>query len=275
MPESSNAVMTWWTCLTAIAIFNICLLIFSRWLLHKKLPDFSLVLKRIRNWQFRLSAVYVLGCGFRSVVPREDVDRTVLLDSWISSIAIGRSVATIAELCFVAQWAWLLYEIGKHTGNKTILTLSKLLVPIIFVAEIFSWYACITTNYLGTAIEESLWALAASLLVIGLVLALPHYFGKQLTFLKMAIVAGVGYVVYMVTVDVPTYVLNWMAGETSGKEYSTIKQGLWEVVNLRIHSHAYEDWKYAMIWMTLYFSVAVWMSLYMINSPRMDENLNQ
>jgi hypothetical protein len=79
----------------------------------------NLVVQRIRQWQFVLAAVYTIGCGFRSILPRGDVRRIVLVDHWVSAIAIGRTVATIAELAFVAQCAFILHEIGKGTGNKT------------------------------------------------------------------------------------------------------------------------------------------------------------
>ena len=52
-----------------------------------------------------LCAGYVFGCAFRSVLPRADVQRICLFDTWLSSVVIGRSVATVAELCFAAQWA--------------------------------------------------------------------------------------------------------------------------------------------------------------------------
>ncbi len=235
--------MIWWSCLSAIAFLNVCLLVYSYRLLKKKMPSMTPLLQMSRTWQFRLSSVYVFGCGFRSIVPRGDLERVTLIDSFISSVVVGRSVATIAELCFVAQWAWLLYEIGKQTNNKTILFLSKILVPIIVVAEVFSWYAYLTTNYIGSAIEESLWAVTATLALVGFVLAIPYYGQKQLTFLKMAVLASIGYVIYMVTVDVPNYVNGWLAAEANGKEYLSIREGFWEVTTQWTVTHAYVDWQ--------------------------------
>ena len=55
--------------------------------------------------QLLLSAFYVFGCAFRSALPVFDVPRITLFNTWLSSVAVGRSVATIAEVCFVAQWA--------------------------------------------------------------------------------------------------------------------------------------------------------------------------
>src|SRR5262249_35552750 len=46
-----------------------------------------------------LCAAYVFGCAFRSFLPRADVQRICLFDTWLSSVTIGRSVATVAEVC--------------------------------------------------------------------------------------------------------------------------------------------------------------------------------
>ena len=45
-----------------------------------------------------LCAAYVFGCAFRSFLPRADVQRICLFDTWLSSVVVGRSVATLAEL---------------------------------------------------------------------------------------------------------------------------------------------------------------------------------
>ena len=60
-----------------------------------------------------LCAAYVFGCAFRSILPRADVQRIALFDTWLSSVFVGRSVATIAEVCFVIQWAIVLRQLGK------------------------------------------------------------------------------------------------------------------------------------------------------------------
>ena len=43
-------------------------------------------------------AGYVFGCAFRSFLPRADVQRICLFDTWLSSVFVGRTVATVAEL---------------------------------------------------------------------------------------------------------------------------------------------------------------------------------
>ena len=193
-----------------------------------------------------------------------------MVDHWISAIAIGRSVATIAELAFVAQWSLILYEIGSELKNRRIILISKVIVPMIVVAECFSWYACVTTNYIGTVVEESLWAVAAGLTVFGFLGARGSYSGSQKKLLWAGILSGIVYVIYMITVDVPNYLRGWLENKSTGKQFSSISEGLVEVATQWRFTRAHEDWQYEMIWMTLYFSVAVWMSIYIVNAPRMD-----
>lgn len=268
-----SSVAIWWGGMSAIALFNLVMLILSRKMLLKKLPNMSSMVQQVRHRQFLLAAIYTLGCGFRSILPRGDVRRIVLVDHWISAVAIGRSVATIAELAFVAQWAFILHEIGKGSGNRTAIWVSKVIVPIIVVAECFSWYACTTTNFFGTMVEESLWAVAATLMLMALVRSRSSYVSTQRNFITAGIVASFMYVVYMVTVDVPAYVRHWMSDEANGKVYATLSEGFKQVATVWKQTYAHADWQYEFVWMTLYFSLAVWVSIYIMNGPEMDKHV--
>src|SRR6202041_3920138 len=99
-----------------------------------------------------LCAAYVFGCAFRSFLPRADVQRICLFDTWLSSVVVGRSVATVAEICFAAQWTMILLQLGTMSGATTAVTAAWVIVPLILIAECFSWHAVVTTNYLGNAI---------------------------------------------------------------------------------------------------------------------------
>src|ERR1700682_4825928 len=92
-------------------------------------------LYRTRRLQLLLSAGYVFGCAFRSAFPVYDVPRFCLFDSWLCSVIVGRSVATVAELCFVAQWALMLRETARKTGSVFAKNVSLLVVPLIAIAE--------------------------------------------------------------------------------------------------------------------------------------------
>ena len=51
------------------------------------------------------------------------------------------------------------------------------MVPLIVIAECFSWYAVLTRNFLGNAIENSIWAVTFFVIGIGLCRLLPEFHG--------------------------------------------------------------------------------------------------
>ena len=179
------SVKAWWLALSAVSVVNIC-----AWLLAGVVPvrrtasDPALATRRR---QLLLSAPFVFGCAFRSVFPRADVQRICLVESWLSSVAVGRTVATIAELCFAAQCALLLRVYAVQARAPLALGISRVMVPLIAMAETFSWYAVVTTNYLGNTLEESTWGLVAMLLIIGLASARPRLRGSIRAFAGQAI----------------------------------------------------------------------------------------
>lgn len=79
----------------------------------------------------------------------------------------------------------------------------------------------------------------------------------------------------MVSVDVPNYVRGHLDNVARGKSYPTASDGLASLLSIDDHdlTWSYEDWRYSMCWMTLYFSVACWASIAVVNAPRMDEGL--
>src|ERR1700676_1978330 len=142
---------------------------------------------------------------------------------------VGRSVATVAELCFAAQWAIVLYALGKVANSDTAKNIAKAIVPIIVVAEICSWYAVITTNFLGNVWENSLWTITFLLIGIALSRLVPRFRGPA-QFAIAAAAAGIAaYVVFMATVDVPMYFGRWQADLASGKDYLGFVAGLLDV----------------------------------------------
>src|SRR5579864_6495705 len=131
----SPGVLLWWSALFTVSMCNICAWRLSATAIARRKTAAHPAEYVFQRRQLLLSAAYVLGCAFRSIVPRADVQRIGLFDSWISSVMVGRSVATIAEICFVAQWALLLHRLAKDSDARYCVVLSRLLVPLLVVAE--------------------------------------------------------------------------------------------------------------------------------------------
>jgi hypothetical protein len=192
----------------------------------------------------------VLGCGFRSVLPMIDVPRLCLHDTWVSYIVVGRSVATVAELAFVVQWALLLREAGARRASRAV-------VPLVVVAEILSWLAVLTTNNLFHAGENSVWTLTAGLAVAFLVSRWRLVDDRGKRVIAAAIACAAAYIAFMVTVDIPMYLARWQPG----REYLSLGEGMREILQRCVVDRDWAKWREDALWLTLYFTVAVWISV--------------
>jgi hypothetical protein len=201
------------------------------------------------------------------VFPVYDVGRLCLVDSWWSSVVVGRSVATVAELCFAAQWALLMREAALAGNHRLGLAVARLVLPMIVLAELCSWHAVLTTSNLGHVLEESLWGLCAAALVLSLMLVWRRCNQQARPALAAAAVIGVGYVVYMFQVDVPMYWSRWVAQTSQGHPTLTLAQGLVDASGRWTVTHRWADWQSEVVWMSLYFSVAVWLSISLVHLP--------
>jgi hypothetical protein len=257
--ERSNPVTWWWVLLTSVSGVNIGL-----WLLLYRqfhaLPAGGVYSAGVQL-MLLLCAAYVFGCAFRSVLPRADVQRICLFDTWLSSVVIGRSVATVAEVSFAAQWAMVLGLLGGMAGVDTALTAAWVIVPMIVVAQCCSWYGVLTTNYLSNAIENSIWALAFLIVGISLCWLLPEFDGAVRVILVAAIIGIAGYLAFLTLIDVPMYLSRWQSGLADGGKGLGPLEGLRDASTRWVVTHDLAQWKDEIPWMSLYFTAAVWASL--------------
>ncbi len=214
-----------------------------------------------------LATVFMLVCAFRSVVPRADVQRIVLVDSWLSSVMVGRAVATVAELCLAAQWALLLGALARGAGVAAAAAIARAILPVIAVAECFSWFATVTTNFLGNTLEQSTWMLTGALIAVGMALAWRRLRGGARALAAAAVVLNLCYVTFMCTVDIPMYFTRWRADEHAGRRYLGLVDGIRDTAGRWIVTFRWEDWHREMPWMTFYFTLGVWVSLALVHAP--------
>src|SRR4030088_1554198 len=259
-PAGSNTLALWGGLLTLVSGANIAVWFLLYRELHEQ-PTGNPGSASGIELMLLLCAAYVFGCAFRSFLPRADVQRICLFDTWLSSVVVGRSVATVAEICFAAQWAIILHQLGTMTGADTTLNAAWVIVPLILIAECFSWYGVLTTNYLGNAIENSIWAVAFFVAGIGLCRLLPEFDGPVRVVLAIATVGIAGYLAFLITIDVPMYLTRWRAKVADGGKLLRPLEGLRDVSTRWVVTHNFAEWKDEIAWMSLYFSAAVWASL--------------
>jgi hypothetical protein len=254
----SNPLAWWWALLTLVSGLNIAAWCWLFYRFHAQPAD---GLDSRSGLELLLCAAYVFGCAFRSFLPRADVQRICLFDTWLSNVVVGRSVATVAELCFAAQWVLVLQQLGEATGAVTVLNAARFIMPLIVIAECVSWYAVLTKNNMLHGIENSLWAVAFSSVGIGFCRLLWEFDGLARGILIIAIIGIAGYLAFLITVDVPMYIARWRAKVSDGSPRLRPLEGLREVSARCVVTHDLAEWREEILWMSLYFSAGVWASL--------------
>jgi hypothetical protein len=257
---SSNPLAIWWSFLILVSAGNVALL----FAIHSQYRKISLPRRAgmlATEPLLLLCAAYVIGCAFRSILPRADVQRICLFDTWLSSVFVGRSVATVAEMCFIIQWAIVLRACARVAHADSASNIARTIVPVVATAEACSWYAVITTNYLGNVLENSLWTAAFVLIAIALLDLLNRYRGAVRGAIAAAALGIAGYVAFMCTIDVPMYFVRWRADIAAHREFLGLFGGLHDVATRWVVTHDIARWDGEIAWMSLYFRAAVWTSL--------------
>ena len=65
----------------------------------------------------------------------------------------------------------------------------------------------------------------------------------------------------ILAVDIPLYITRWRIGKRAGLRYLRVVEGLKDAVVRRRVTQTRDDWRKEVLWMSLYFSAGVWMSL--------------
>lgn len=224
--------------------------------LHRSRTQFPADVYATRVALCALAGLYVAGCAFRSVLPMIDVPRLCLHDTGLSYVVVGRSVATVAELAFACQFALLLREAGAIRA-------ARLVVPIIVVAEVCSWLAVLTTDNLLHFAENSLWTLTAALVLAALATRWRRVAAQGQRVITAAMVLGAGYIAFMVLIDLPMYLSRW----DPTQEPLSLRAGMSEITRRCIVDHDWNAWREDAVWLTLYFTVAVWISIALTRLP--------
>ena len=84
---------------------------------------------------------------------------------------------------------------------------------------------------------------------------------------RIMMVFAVGYVAFMISIDVPMYWARWRADLAAGTKYLTLTQGIVEASQSCLVRFDWAIWHDEIAWMTLYFTVAVWVSISLAHVP--------
>jgi hypothetical protein len=246
--------VAWLVSLAGLAILNVGLWLWMASAASPRTP--------YAEAQLWLSGVYVGVCGFRSLFPRVDLERVCLWDTWLSAIVVGRTLATIAELCFALQCSLFVQRLADITGMPLLATAAHAFVPLAVIAEIACWWAVLSLDHAGHAIEETLWAVIMLMLAAASGAAgLASDGGRAWLLLGAGVVYAVGAGLTL-AFDVTMYV--GRRREWALENRLPLATGLRDCGVRREPTRAWEVWRKEVAWMTLYFSIGVWTSLAMV-----------
>ena len=252
-----KAVLWWWSFLLVVSVGNLALWV----VIAREMHGFS---DGYVAQQLVLSGIFTAACAFRSILPRVDLERQCLWNSRLSSIFVGRTVATVAELAFAGQCALLIGKLSALTGNASLQVVAWSIVPLIVLAQLCCWHAVISLNHLGHAIEEILWSVLAFMMALSLGLTVGQMPADSRMLSGFGMVACAGAAVLMLAVDVPMYLARWRHARRSGVRYCSLMEGVRDTHQRRRIARRWSEWRPEVPWMSLYFSVGVWLSLCLV-----------
>ena len=279
---------SWWCVMVFVNICStvICIKLFRD---SAKAPDGQ---SRYVCYMRFMGLAFTLVAMYRAVF----VSRYLYQYGWFDTIAnssvIIRSFAWVAELSFAGLIAFAMLRFNKDVpqndhGNSYLLSQYErhapwALITCIFLAQFFATGGLITKSRLLFAIEETLWGLGfLSILPLAIIQVCRAFPGGQkskspgLGMLRTFSVVNVGwcliYCTYALIYHLPTeYWATALAQlETGIPPIKTNISAIIDAFYIVNVSHAYADWGFGFVlWHSAYFSVCVWLALFLMRAPR-------
>jgi hypothetical protein len=112
------------------------------------------------------------------------------------------------------------------------------------------------------ALHDTIVTIGVSLAVgVGVCRLLPEFNGLVRLTLVVALTGIAGYLVFLMTIDIPMYLNRWRAGLVAGRKLLGLLEGMRDATTRWVVTHDFAQWKDEIAWMSLYFTAAVWASL--------------
>ena len=180
----------------------------------------------------------------------------------------------IAEISFAYQVSRYWFELMMINDQKYV-WMKKAIREFVFVvctvAQGWCWMAVLTRNQFYHAIEESHWGIASAVLTLSTVYFKWGQFDRQLV---VSCIGGMMYTLFMILIDVPMYVKKQNDIQLKVPVIS-VSDGFSDSLTCGIVSQKSEDWIDEMAWLTGYFSLGVWSSLYIASRSLMGNEIHQ
>ena len=288
----------WWSAMVAVNIINVivCLTIFRR--TSHSAGGFSNITDQYQKRMLLMGLIFTLVGAYRAVFVSRYLYQFAWFDVLANSSLLIRFFAIFAELSFAGLFAYAMLRFSKDlaSNNPTNPVLDfierkspYLLFFCIFTAQFFATIATINKNNTLFAIEETLWT-------VGFLLILPLAFiqlrralsikaeaEKQrirmlLTSSKVIFAWCIGYCSYGVFFHLPMDFFSDTANSTMAVTTAVpvTQAGLaavWDAFFIVNESKEFGDWGFGFLfWHSSYFSICVWLAIFLMRAPRAQES---
>lgn len=279
----------WWiimVCINAVS-FAVGLFIF-RYSAGLQANEQSLYLRRMRV----LGLIFVTVALYRSIFVSSYLEQLAWFNSVANSSLLIRGFAFFAELSFAGLFALSLLQLNKElpeTGTSTVngsaLDLGPyILFGSIFIAQFFATTALITKYEVLFAIEETLWGIAFLAIFPLAIIQLKRVFSASATLprerLKMyraltvmttvfcALYCSYSLFYHLPIEYWPHIIRDLQSGNVVFNSGSSAIKDALLVVN---ETKDFQRWGGTgfLIWHSGYFSICVWMALFLMSAPRL------
>jgi hypothetical protein len=278
----------WWTVMVLVNLMNLiaCARVLARTRGSSADPA-----SRYRDRMRIMGVVFTVVGAYRSVFVCSYVTRMAWFDTLANSALLIRLLAVFAELSFSGQFAFAMARVNCDLSMSPAAgapMVSRLLVrrapwfmwSCIFLAQIFATASVITRSKLLSAIEETLWAVG---FLSVLPLAVMQFrrasavrdssgrFDLVRTFTRVSLSWCAIYCTWALAGSLPFWI--WPGALTQMRTgCPPVQYGLLavrEAFTVVHESKAWGCWGGAFLfWHSAYFSLCVWISIFLMNGPR-------
>jgi hypothetical protein len=263
-----------------------CAWVFARTRGSSADPDWS-----YRRWMRVMGVVFTVVGAYRSVFVCKYITRMAWFPSLANSSLLIRGLAVLAEVSFSGQIALAMARVNRDLSMNPAegaslwsrLFIEKapyFLWSSIALAQIFATAGVITKSELSFAIEETLWSagflsvLPLAVMQLRRVSALGDSSGRfdlVRTFTRVNLFWCAVYCTWGLTWSLPFLI--WPAALAQVRAgLPPVQYGLpavEEAFTVVHASKAWSDWGFGFLfWHSAYFSLCVWISIFLMNGPR-------
>ena len=286
----SNWAWPWWTVIVLVNVLNIivCGVVYKRSLDPEDVKD-AVYRRRMRA----MGVIFTLVAAYRAVFVSRYITQLAWFDSIANSSLLIRLFAVFAELSFSGLIAFALLQVNRDLpagngengkGLNSFMTSKSpyILLIAIFLAQFFATGGVITKSKTLFAIEETLWTIGFLAVLPLAILQVRRVFAirdeaavEQVQMLRKStiIVAAwcVIYCCYGLFYHLPLE--SWAGAIDQIKTgLPVIKFGTSAVSDAFLivnETKEYSDWGFGFLfWHSAYFSICVWISLFLMQAPR-------